>query len=77
MEVTSPNDRFSDVESKAELWLESGSQLVLVADPATKTIRVYENKSEIRVYHAGEQIDTGNVCQNWNLSVDDVFEFGK
>lgn len=77
VEVVSPSDSSSDVESKVKLWLESGSQLVLVADPATKTIRVYENKSEIRVYHTGEQINTGDVCQNWTLSVDDVFEIGK
>lgn len=77
VEVVSPNDSSSDVESKAQLWLESGSQLVLVADPATQTIRVYENKSRIRVYRAGEQIKTGDVCQNWTLAVDDVFEIEK
>ncbi len=57
IEVVSPSDSSSDVESKAELWLECGSQLVLVADPATQTIRVYENKSEIHVYHTLSKLD--------------------
>jgi len=77
VEVVSPSDRFSDVESKAELWLSSGSQIVIVADPKTQTIRVYKNKSEIRIYHNGEQVDTGDVCKNWTISVDDIFEIGQ
>jgi Uma2 family endonuclease len=74
VEVISPNDSSSDVEAKAEQWLGAGSMIVLVADPKNETFRIYRSKSEIQVLHSGETFSSGSVCQNWQLSVNDVFK---
>ncbi|MEL7500003.1 MAG: Uma2 family endonuclease [Planctomycetota bacterium] len=73
VEVVSPNDSSSDVEAKVEQWLHAGSLIVLVADPKNETLRVSRNKSEIKVLHSGEVFNSGEVCNDWKLAVDDVF----
>ena len=73
VEVISPNDRFSEVESKASQWLAAGTKLVLVADPGNLSIKTYESESNIRSYQSGDEVDCNEACKGWILSVDDVF----
>ncbi len=73
VEVVSPNDTSSEVEAKAQHWISAGTAIVLVADPANQTIRVYKNESDIHVLRRGDTFDSGDVCGNWKLSVDDAF----
>lgn len=74
VEVVSPNDSSTYVEAKAEQWLEAGSRIVLVADPGNQTLRVYRNKAQIEVLHSGEVFRSGDVCGEWTLAVDEVFD---
>ena len=74
VEVVSPNDSSSDVEQKAEQWLEAGSKIVLVADPENETLRVYRTKNEIQVLRSGETFSSGETCGDWQISVDEIFD---
>ena len=74
VEVVSPNDTSTDVEAKAEQWLEAGSRIVLVADPKNETVRIYRTKAEIQVLRSGETFSSGEVCGNWQVSVDEIFD---
>jgi Uma2 family endonuclease len=74
VEVVSPSDSSSDVEAKAEQWLNAGTQVVVVADPANLTLRIYENVGHIRVLRSGDTYSSGRVCGNWELSVNDAFQ---
>ena len=69
-----PNDTSTEVESKAEQWLEAGSRIVLVADPTNQTLRVYRSKSQIEVLHSGDEFSCGDVCGDWKISVDEIFD---
>jgi Uma2 family endonuclease len=73
VEVVSPNDTSSEIEAKAEEWLEAGTDIVLVADPSNQTIRVYQEGSRILLLRAGDTFEAGKVCGNWKLSVSDAF----
>ena len=42
VEVVPPNDASTDLEAKAEQWIEAGTKIVLVADPKNQTLRVYK-----------------------------------
>ena len=77
VEVVSPNDSFSDVEAKAEQWINAGTKIVLIADPANRTLGVCENVSQMRVLHSGETFKAGDVCGGWRLEVDDAFQIEK
>jgi Uma2 family endonuclease len=74
VEVVSPNDTSTDVEAKAEQWLEAGSRVVLVADPGNQTLRVYKSKAQIEVFHSGEEFSSGDVCDDWKISVNEIFD---
>ena len=74
VDVVSPNDSSSDLEAKTEAWLNAGSKIVLVADPKNQTLRVYRNKVHIEVLRSGEEFSCGDVCGNWKISVDEIFD---
>ena len=73
VEVVSPNDASTAIEAKAQMWLESGVQLVMVVDPEVQTVRVYRDTSRIDVLHLGDTLDAGDVITGWKLDVDKVF----
>jgi len=74
VEVVSPNDTSTDVEAKAEQWLEAGSRIILVADPGNRTLRVYKSKAQIEVLRSGEEFSSGDVCGDWKISVNEIFD---
>jgi Uma2 family endonuclease len=74
VEVVSPSDSSSDVEAKAEQWLNAGTLVVIVADPSNLSLRIYENATQISVLRSGETYSSGSACGNWELSVDDAFQ---
>lgn len=73
VEVVSPNDRHSAVESKAMQWLAAGSRAVLVVDPPRRTATVYRARDDIRVLYADERLDLGDVVPGWSPRVGDFF----
>jgi len=77
VEVVSPSDSYSDVETKATDWINAGSRIVLVVDPVNLTIHVYESNTEIRLLRSGGEFRAGDVCGDWRLQVDDAFHTAK
>jgi Uma2 family endonuclease len=77
VEVVSPSDSFSDVEAKAAEWLHAGSKIVLVADPMNQTIHAYQTDGELGLLRLGDTFCAGDVCGDWQLSVNDAFQIGQ
>jgi Uma2 family endonuclease len=75
-EVVSPNDSSSEVEAKAAMWIEAGTAMVLVVDPANQSVRVYRSRSAIQVLYPGDRLDAGEVIQGWTLAVSELFSEG-
>ncbi len=73
VEVLSPSDRFSRVESKAFAWLDAGTQLVLLVDPENQTVHAYRSRKQIEIFERGESIDCTGAVPDWLLAVNDVF----
>ena len=71
-EVVSPNDRSSDVENKARMWLEAGVRIVLVVDPQSATIRDYRSADSIQVHSEGF-VDLNDVLPGFQLEVAELF----
>ena len=74
VEVVPPNDASTDLEAKAEQWIEAGTKIVLVADPKNQTLRVYKSKAQIEVLRSGEEFASGEVCDAWIISVNEIFD---
>jgi len=73
VEVVSPSDLSTQVEEKARMWIESGTAMVLVVDPATRTVRVYRTKDSINVLTDSDELDASAVVPGWKLAVGDCF----
>jgi Uma2 family endonuclease len=78
VEVVSPGDSFSDVESKAMGWVAAGATAILVLDPARATATVYRAGGDIRVFTASSpegdsEIDLCDAVPGWRVAVADFF----
>ena len=49
VEIVSPNDRYSEVEEKVEMWLFYGVRMVITLSPQTRTATVYRSLDSIRM----------------------------
>jgi Uma2 family endonuclease len=72
VEVVSPGDSFSEVESKAMGWVAAGATAILVLDPARGTATVYRAAGEISVFTDG-QLDLSDAVPGWRVAVADFF----
>lgn len=72
-EVVSPNDRFSDTEQKALHWLQAGSKIVWVVDPAQTHVTEYRGVSEIRILGSDEKLIAPQLLPNWEVQIAELF----
>jgi Uma2 family endonuclease len=69
VEVVSPTDPFAAVEQKAFHWLNAGTRLVLIVEPASETVHAYRSRSNITVLNATEWLDATDVIPGWKVQV--------
>jgi Uma2 family endonuclease len=74
IEVLSPDDRSSEVNTKIYDWLHSGCLQVWVADPQNKTVTVYRNRREVAVFTADETLAADDLFPGFSLPVSEIFE---
>jgi Uma2 family endonuclease len=73
-EVVSPSDTFTAVEEKALCWLEAGTKLVLVVDPARRTATTYSGRGEARVHREPDTLDLDAAVPGWRVGVSELFD---
>ena len=74
VEVVSPGDSANEVEEKVLLWLDSGTRMVIVVRPRSRTVTVYRSRQEIRILSETDVLTGGDVVPGWELPVSQVFE---
>jgi Uma2 family endonuclease len=72
-EVVSPTDSFSQVQEKALMWIASGTKMVLVVDPQTRTLHVHRVANDIAVFDEKAVLDAGDIVPHWTLAVRELF----
>jgi Uma2 family endonuclease len=72
IEVVSPGDSFSEVESKALEWIAAGAAAILVLDPARRSATIYRTGGEVHAFTGGE-LDLGDAVPGWRVAVADFF----
>lgn len=70
VEVVSPNDRRSEVERKARLWVQHGTGAVLILDPPPRTATVYRLGGETAVE---DTLDLSDVVADFTVPVAQLF----
>jgi Uma2 family endonuclease len=71
-EVTSPNDRRREVQSKTRSWLAAGTRAVIVVDPTPRTATVHRSDRAAKTYADGEAVDLDNVLPGFAPTVDEL-----
>jgi Uma2 family endonuclease len=74
IEVISPSDSFSGVEEKAFSWLDAGTRLVLLVDPANETVHAYRSADDIAVLGKGDIVPASDVVAGWQVAVARLFQ---
>ena len=73
VEVVSPSDSASDLQSKVCTWLDSGCRLVWVVYPATRSVTVYRSREDVRVLGEADVLDGSPVFEGFRAEVRDLF----
>lgn len=74
VEVVSPHDAHAEVMEKALQWLGAGARMVLVVDPAARTVTVYRSLDKIQILTERDTLDANDVVPGWQLPVAALFE---
>lgn len=74
VEVVSPSDSASAVQSKVADWLRAGCRLVWVVYPDTQTVAEYRSQTEVRMLTADQALEGGDVLPGFACDVSEIFE---
>jgi Uma2 family endonuclease len=74
VEVLSPNDRASEVQSKIRDWLAAGCLAVWVVDPGTKSMTVYKNDGDITALDIDDVLTDAQLLPGFHAAIKDIFE---
>lgn len=73
VEVVSPSDSASAVQSKVADWLRAGCRLVWVIYPDTQTVTEYRSQTEVRMLTADQTLEGGDVLPGFACDVGEIF----
>lgn len=74
IEVLSPDDRPADVRRKVRDYLSAGTPMVVVVDPAARTVTVHGRRATPRIFRDADTLDLDPIVAGFRVSVGSVFE---
>jgi Uma2 family endonuclease len=73
VEVVSPSDTASELQSKVCTWLDAECRLVWVVHPATRSVTVYRSRDDVRVLGEADVLEGSPVFDGFSAEVRDLF----
>ncbi|MCE9556862.1 MAG: Uma2 family endonuclease, partial [Planctomycetes bacterium] len=73
VEVVSPDESSREVLEKTQMWLDSCTKCVWIADPKPQSVTVYRSMTDITVYGMKDELDGGDVLPGFRCKVADIF----
>jgi Uma2 family endonuclease len=79
VEVLSESNTRAEIQQKLTEYFESGTRLVWIIDPPTRSVAVYQAATEepVRVIHEHEDVEGGSVLPGFTLAVSQLFARAK
>jgi len=74
VEIMSPDDRWSEVNQKLREYFTIGVKLVLVADPADRSVYVYRSLTDVREFTGTDTLTGDDVLPGFSIPVASLFE---
>ncbi len=73
VEVASPSQTFSYLQTKVQDWLDAGVRLAWVVLPERRSIAVYTPRTHLFLYE-GDVLDGGTVLPGFSCPLEDIFK---
>jgi len=73
VKVLSPSDRMADALAKVAMYLQAGTPLVWLVNPATRTVVVFRAEMDPVTLSASDTLDGGNVLLGFSVPVAEIF----
>lgn len=73
VEVVSPNDTASEVQSKVDEWLQAGVLLVWVLYPTTRSAMTYRADGAVELLHGDDRLTGEPVLAGFSCRLSDLF----
>lgn len=74
VEVVSPSNTVVEVQERVLDYLDAGTAVVWVVEPAHRRITEYRSRSDIRILGPDDQLEGGAVLPDFAIPVSEVFE---
>jgi Uma2 family endonuclease len=74
VEVVSSNDTATEIQSKVQMWLESGTLLAWVVYPDIRSVVAYKSLKDISTLTAEDVLSGGDVVPGFECKVAEIFE---
>ena len=74
VEVVSPSNTAAEIREKVLEYLASGSRLVWVVDPATRSVSAYRSRRDISLLTEDDALEGGDVLPGFRLPVAELFD---
>ncbi len=72
VEVISPGDTYSEVETKVEEWLDAGCEVVVVLNPRSHTAALYRSRTEVERFLPSDDLDLRDVVPGFTCPMADL-----
>lgn len=72
VEIVSPDDRPGELLAKVGQWLDAGTRVVWVIDPARTVARVYRDDGDLAIIPAGGSLDGEAVLPGFTCALADI-----
>ena len=73
VEVTSPSDRFSAVQTKIAEYFSAGTRLVWVIEPATRTVYAYRSVHDVQALGEDDELSGADVLPGFRYALGRLF----
>lgn len=75
IEVVSPNDRYSEIDEKVEIYLQDGVKLIWIIDPQRRKVTIHAPDLENPIVLKGDAVlDGGEILPGFQISLAKLFE---
>jgi len=73
VEVASPGDTLREIDENARAWLDAGTRMVWVVNPAWRTVTAYRAATDIKTLTEDDDLDGQDVVPGFRCRVEDLF----
>ena len=73
VEVLSPSHRMADALAKVAMYLQAGTPLVWLVNPATRTVLVFRSETDLVMLGESDTLNGGDVLPGFSVPVAEIF----